>query len=82
MPLTMDIAEFNSGPQINSNFRDLIYAYHRSLLNLASSLVILENSLLIGIRYFNSQVNRFIKNYLNLFLRVVFTEILAPIIIK
>jgi hypothetical protein len=56
MPLTMDIGEFNNGPQNNGQFRDLIYAYHRSLLNLASSLVTLEHSLLIGIRFFSTQV--------------------------
>uniref|UniRef100_A0A1I8BMX9 Dopey_N domain-containing protein n=1 Tax=Meloidogyne hapla TaxID=6305 RepID=A0A1I8BMX9_MELHA len=54
MPLTMDIAEFNNGPRESSHFRDLIYAYHRSLLNLTSSIVILEHSLLSGMRYFNS----------------------------
>ncbi|CAK5085521.1 unnamed protein product [Meloidogyne enterolobii] len=54
MPLTMDIAEFNNGPKQSGHFRDLIYAYHRSLLNLTSSIVILEHSLLTGMRYFNS----------------------------
>ena len=54
----MDIAEFNNGSQKSSHFRDLIYAYHRALLNLASSLVILEYSLLIGIRYFSSHVSK------------------------
>nr|CAD2168686.1 unnamed protein product [Meloidogyne enterolobii] len=54
MPLTMDIAEFNNGPKQSGHFRDLIYAYHRSLLNLTSSIVILEHSLLTGMRYFSS----------------------------
>jgi hypothetical protein len=61
MPLTMDIAEFNNGPKESSHFRDLIYAYHRSLLNLTSSIVILEYSLLSGMRYFNSNVKVFLE---------------------
>jgi hypothetical protein len=52
----MDIAEFNNGPRNKDHFRDLIFAYHRSLLHLANSIVVLEYSLLVGMRYFHAQV--------------------------
>uniref|UniRef100_A0A914HFY8 Dopey N-terminal domain-containing protein n=1 Tax=Globodera rostochiensis TaxID=31243 RepID=A0A914HFY8_GLORO len=55
MPLSMDIAEFNNGPSHSVHFRDLIFAYHRSLLSLASALVVLEYSLHVGTRHFSSQ---------------------------
>uniref|UniRef100_A0A915CMX1 Dopey N-terminal domain-containing protein n=1 Tax=Ditylenchus dipsaci TaxID=166011 RepID=A0A915CMX1_9BILA len=55
MPITVDIAEFNNGPQDNQQFKDLIFAYHRSLLNLASSIVILEYNMQLGAKNFSSQ---------------------------
>ncbi|KAL3101676.1 hypothetical protein niasHT_024809 [Heterodera trifolii] len=57
MPLSMDIAEFNNGPPHSKHFRDLIFAYHRSLLSLASALVVLEYSLHVGTRHFSSQTH-------------------------
>lgn len=56
MPITIDIAEFNNGPPNNQQFKDLLFAYHRSLLNLASSIVILEYNMQLGIKNVNSQV--------------------------
>ena len=81
MPLTMDIAEFNNGSQKSSHFRDLIYAYHRALLNLASSLVILEYSLLIGIRYFSSHVNKIEFNQIIFIFRIL-KALFLPILVK
>lgn len=56
MPITIDIAEFNNGPPNNQQFKDLLFSYHRSLLNLASSIVILEYNMQLGIKNVNSQV--------------------------
>lgn len=53
MPLAADICKFNNGSQKNS-FKDLISAYHRSLLNMASIIVVLE---------FNLNVNAYTFNY-------------------
>lgn len=64
MPLTMDIAEFNNGPQNNGHFRDLIFAYQQSLLSLANAVVVVEYSLYVGTRHFSSQVGH--RSFLNL----------------
>lgn len=53
----MDIAEFNNGPPDDPQFRDLLFAYHRSLLHLASTLVVLEYNMYTGIGSYNSVVN-------------------------
>ncbi|KAI1728390.1 protein pad-1 [Ditylenchus destructor] len=50
MPLTVDIAEFNNGPQNDPQFKDLIFAYHRSLLSLVSQMVVLEYNMHVGLR--------------------------------
>lgn len=67
MPITVDIATFNNGPQINYQFRDLIFAYHRSLLNLSFSLVVLEFNMQMGVKNFTTQV-RFFFNLVNYFI--------------
>lgn len=56
IPVTMDIAEFNNGPPDDAHFRDLLFAYHRSLLHLASTLVVLEYNMYTGIGSYNSLV--------------------------
>lgn len=56
MPITIDIAEFNNGPPNNQQFKDLLFAYYQSLLNLASSIVILEYNMHLGVKNINSQV--------------------------
>ncbi|CAD5205643.1 unnamed protein product [Bursaphelenchus okinawaensis] len=55
MPLTVDIAEFNCGPQNNESFRRLAFSFHQSLLNLASTLVVLEFNMFDGVRHYSSQ---------------------------
>lgn len=60
MPITIDIVEFNNGPPNNPHLKDLLFSYHRSLLNLASSIVILEFNMQMGVKHINSQV--FLKN--------------------
>ncbi|KAI6234504.1 hypothetical protein M3Y99_00802500 [Aphelenchoides fujianensis] len=47
MPVTVDISEFNSGPPGDETFRGLAFAFQRSLLNLASVLIVMEYKLLI-----------------------------------
>jgi len=56
MPLTVDIIEFNNGPVNNYQFSDLISAYQRSLLGLASAIVSLEYNMHAGIRSYPNQV--------------------------
>ncbi|CAD5208098.1 unnamed protein product [Bursaphelenchus xylophilus] len=55
MPLTVDIAEFNCGPQNDESFRRLAFSFHQSLLNLASTLVVLEFNMFDGVRHYSSQ---------------------------
>ncbi|KAI6208422.1 Protein pad-1 [Aphelenchoides besseyi] len=55
MPVTVDIAEFNNGPPGNEAFRGLAFAFQRSLLNLASVLIVMEFKLLSGQRNFPTQ---------------------------
>ena len=65
IPLSVDIAEFNNGHQGDIQFSNLIATYHRSLLNLTKTLVILEFDLNIGIRNFTSKVNYLIFMFSN-----------------
>lgn len=55
MPITVDIAEFNGGPQLDERFRRKAFSFHRSLLDLASTLVVLEFNMFDGVRHFSSQ---------------------------
>jgi hypothetical protein len=55
MPLAVDIAKFNNGPDENGHFKDLMIVYQRSLLNMTSILIILEYNLNVGIQNYGNK---------------------------